>query len=80
MVPEFEEEMNKLKPGEISQPFQTRFGWHIVQVLSRRQHDDTESYLRMQARNQIQQRKSEEETENWLRRIRDEAYVQIVKQ
>ena len=79
-VPEFEEEMNKLKPGEISQPFQTRYGWHIVQVLSRRQHDDTEAYLRTQAHNLIQKRKIEEETENWLRRIRDEAYVQIVPQ
>jgi len=80
MVPEFEEEMNKLKPGEISQPFQTRFGWHIVQVMSRRKFDDTKAYLRLQARNQIQQRKIEEETENWLRRIRDEAYVKLVKQ
>ena len=80
MVPEFQEEMDKLKPGQISQPFQTRFGWHIVQVMSRREHDDTKAYLRLQAHNQIQQRKIEEETENWLRRIRDEAYVQIVKQ
>jgi peptidyl-prolyl cis-trans isomerase SurA len=80
MVPEFEDEMEKLKPGEISQPFQTRFGWHIVQVLSRRKHDDTKAYLRLQAHNQIQQRKIAEETENWLRRIRDQAYVQIVKQ
>ena len=80
MVPEFEEEMKKLKPGEISQPFQTRFGWHIVQVLSRRQFDDTKAFLRLQAHNQIQQRKIEEETENWLRRIRDQAYVKIVKQ
>ena len=80
MVPEFEEVMDKLKPGEISQPFQTRYGWHIVQVLSRRKHDDTQAYLRSQARSQIQKRKIEEETENWLRRIRDEAYVHIVPQ
>jgi peptidyl-prolyl cis-trans isomerase SurA len=80
MVPEFEEVMDKLKPGEISQPFQSRYGWHIVQVLSRRQHDDTQAYLRSQARSQIQKRKIEEETENWLRRIRDEAYVNIVPQ
>ena len=72
--------MDKLKPGEISQPFQTRYGWHIVQVLSRRKHDDTQAYLRSQARSQIQKRKIEEETENWLRRIRDEAYVHIVPQ
>lgn len=80
MVPEFEEAMNKVPPGEISEPFQSRFGWHIVQVLSRRQHDDTDSYLRTQARNLIQKRKVEEETENWLRRIRDEAYVSIPPQ
>lgn len=80
MVPEFEEVMDKLKPGEISQPFQTRYGWHIVQVLSRRQHDDTQAYMRTQAHNLIQKRKIEEETENWLRRIRDEAYVKIVPQ
>lgn len=80
LVPRFEEEMNKLKPGEISQPFQTRYGWHIVQVLSRRKFDDTKAFRRLQAHNQIQQRKIEEETENWLRRIRDQAYVRIVKQ
>lgn len=76
MVPEFEDAMNKLAPGEISQPFDTRFGWHIVQILSRRQHDDTESYLRNQTRNLIQKRKLEVERQNWLRRIRDEAYVE----
>ena len=76
MVPEFEDAMNKLAPGEISQPFDTRFGWHIVQVLTRRQHDDTESYLRNQTRNLIQKRKLEVERQNWLRRIRDEAYVE----
>lgn len=76
MVPEFEEMMNKLEPGEVSQPFDSRFGWHIVQVLSRRQHDDTEGYLRNQTRNLIHKRKLEVERQNWLRRIRDEAYVE----
>lgn len=80
MVPEFEEAMNGVAPGQISEPFQSRFGWHIIQVLSRREHDDTDSYLRTQARNLIQKRKIEEETENWLRRIRDEAYVSIPPQ
>lgn len=77
MVPEFEAEMQKLNPGEISKPFESRFGWHIVQVISRRQHDDTEEFLRNQAREQIRKRKIAEETENWLRRIRDEAYVEF---
>ncbi|VAX14628.1 Periplasmic chaperone and peptidyl-prolyl cis-trans isomerase of outer membrane proteins SurA [hydrothermal vent metagenome] len=75
MVPKFEEEMDKLKPGEISQPFRTQFGWHIVQVVSRRSHDDSKQYRRNQARMVIGKRKAEEATQNWLRRIRSEAYV-----
>lgn len=76
MVPEFEEAMDKLQPGEISQPFESQFGWHIVQVLSRRQHDNTDSYLKNQARQLIYKRKVAEETQHWLRRLRDEAYVE----
>lgn len=76
MVPEFQDEVDKLKPGELSKPFKSRYGWHIVQVLSRRQHDDTEDYLETQARKLIQKRKSAEQTQNWLRQIRDEAYVE----
>jgi len=76
LVPEFQEVMNRLNPGEVSKPFESRYGWHIVQVLSRRDHDDTSNYMRNQARQQIHKRKVEEETENWLRRIRDSAYVE----
>ncbi len=75
LVPQFQTAMDELKPGEISPPFQSQFGWHIVQVMARRNHDDTTTYLRAQARQQIQQRKMSEEMDNWLRRIRDEAYV-----
>ena len=76
MVPRFEEEMNKLKPGEISEPFQTRFGWHIVQVMARRQHDETQKSKRQQARQLIGKRKRDEALQNWLRQIRSEAYVE----
>lgn len=76
MVPRFEEAMNQLKPGEISEPFTTRFGWHIVQVMSRRKHDDTASYERIQASNNIRKRKTDEAIENWLRQLRSEAYVE----
>jgi peptidyl-prolyl cis-trans isomerase SurA len=75
MVPAFEEEMNKLKPGEISEPFMTQYGWHIVQVLSRRKHDNTQQFQRSQAIKLIRKRKTEEAIQDWLRRLRAEAYV-----
>ena len=75
MVPAFEEEMNKLKPGEISKPFLTQFGWHIVQVLSRRKFDNTKQFQRSQAIKLIRKRKTEEAVQDWLRRLRAEAYV-----
>ena len=76
LVPEFVEEMDKLQPGELSAPFKSRFGWHIIQVEDRRQEDNTQEFLAAQARDLIRKRKIEEETENWLRRLRDEAYVE----
>ena len=75
-VPEFQEEMAKLSPGEVSQPFRSRYGWHIIKVIARRQHDDTKTYLRDKIRKQIGQRKTEEAVSNWLRRLRNEAYVE----
>jgi peptidyl-prolyl cis-trans isomerase SurA len=72
----FEEAMSKLRPDEISQPFRSQFGWHIVQVLERRQRDSTEELKRARAFDAIRQRKIEEETQDWLRRLRDEAYVE----
>ncbi len=75
-VPEFEQAMNKLKPGEFSDPFKSSFGWHIMQVIERRQHDNTESVKRAGARSIIHKRKLEEVQQNWLRTMRDEAYVE----
>lgn len=77
LVPEFEEVMNKSAPGEVSEPFRSPFGWHILQVVERRQHDNTEESRLNQARNALRQRKIEEQTELWLRNLRDEAFVEI---
>jgi peptidyl-prolyl cis-trans isomerase SurA len=77
LVPEFEEAMNNLKPKQLSDPVQSQFGWHLIQVLERQESDDTAELLKKQAQDEIFKRKVEEETELWLRRIRDEAYVEI---
>jgi len=77
MVPPFEKAMNETPEGVISEPFQTRFGWHILEVLGHRNHDDTEQFKRNNARQQLFERKVAEEEELWLRRLRDEAYVDI---
>ena len=76
LVPKFEEVMDQLEIGEISQPFDTQFGWHLLQVLDRREHDDTENIRRTKASEAIRRRKSEEAHQNWLRHLRDEAYVE----
>lgn len=75
MAPEFEAVMNELAEQQLSKPFKSRYGWHIIQVLARRQHDDSAKALRTQAARQIQQRKIEAELQAWLRQLRDEAYV-----
>jgi peptidyl-prolyl cis-trans isomerase SurA len=76
MILRFEEAMSSLGPGEISEPFKTQFGWHVVQVLERRKQNMTEEFNRNRARMEIRQRKIEEELGNWLRQLRDEAYVE----
>ncbi len=76
MVPEFERVMNSLEPGQLSEPFISPFGWHLMQVLERRDHDGTEEVRRAKAREAIRQRKLEEEREAWLRELREEAYVE----
>ena len=75
-VPRFEKVMNSLKPMQISEPFRSQFGWHIMQLLERRQQDETEQLKRKRAEIAIKKRKSDEELQLWLRRIRDEAFVE----
>ena len=68
--------MKSLADNEISEPFQTQFGWHIVQVLGRREVDASEEMLRQRAFNQLQESKADQELELWLRRLRDESYIE----
>ncbi|MFN2348028.1 MAG: peptidylprolyl isomerase [Thioalkalivibrio sp.] len=77
LVPQFEEVMNRLPPGELSEAFLSPFGWHVVEVIERREHDSSRQLMRAQAREIIRDRKREEETELWLRRLRDESYVEL---
>ena len=75
-VPEFNKVIEGLKEGEISEPFHTQFGWHIAQLLGRRQYDTTDEVKRRQAAEAIRASKADEETELWLRRLRDDAFVE----
>ena len=75
-VPKFQEIVDSLDKNQISEPFKSRFGWHIVEVMDKRKHDSTEDAMREAAIAQIRQRKLEEETELWIREIRDESYIE----
>jgi peptidyl-prolyl cis-trans isomerase SurA len=77
MVPEFEASMNETAVGSISNPVNSQFGWHILEVLERREQDMTEEAVQAKAMDYLHQRKYQEELDAWLRRIRDEAYVDI---
>jgi peptidyl-prolyl cis-trans isomerase SurA len=76
-VPEFEEVANNLEPGVVSQPFQTRFGWHILEVVDRRTYDNTEDLKESNCIQRIRNSKLADESELWVRRLRDEAYVDV---
>jgi peptidyl-prolyl cis-trans isomerase SurA len=75
--PAFEEALAGLEPDQISEPFRTQFGWHIVQLLGRRTHDQSDELRRQRVLTALRESKVDEETELWLRRLRDEAYVEI---
>ncbi|MDN7143236.1 peptidylprolyl isomerase [Pseudomonas sp. JQ170] len=77
LVPEFREQMASAPQGEVTKPFQTQYGWHVLEVLGRRATDSTEQAREQQAMNVLRNRKYDEELQTWLRQIRDEAYVEI---
>lgn len=72
----FEDKINSLEIGEISEPFKSEFGWHIVEVTDRRVHDTTDDVMRQRAMLAIRDSKVAEETELWLRQLRDESFVE----
>lgn len=76
-VPDFEKAMLLLKNGEISVPIKTQFGWHIIQVLEHRAQDMTKESTRLKARQEIRARKSEDAYQDWIRELRDRAYVEL---
>ncbi|HLT92890.1 MAG TPA: peptidylprolyl isomerase [Woeseiaceae bacterium] len=76
-VPEFEQVAESMEIGEISEPFRTRFGWHILQVTDRRIYDNTEDLKEQNCIQRVRNSKLAEETELWVRRLRDEAYVDV---
>jgi len=76
-VPEFERAMNALQPGELSPIVQSPFGWHLIEVLERRQQDVTAERQRLLARQAIRERKLDEAVEDWVRQVRDQAYVEL---
>jgi peptidyl-prolyl cis-trans isomerase SurA len=76
-VPEFEQAMANLPLNELSEPVKSRFGWHLIEVLERRSHDTTDEVKRNECARQVRATKAEEERELWLRRLRDQAFVDI---
>ncbi len=76
-VPEFERAMNLLAPGELSQPVQSPFGFHLIEVLDRRVQDVSNERQRAAARQTLRERKRDEAYQDWLRQARDRAYVEI---
>jgi peptidyl-prolyl cis-trans isomerase SurA len=76
-VPEFERMMDKLQPGQISEPVRSPFGWHLIQVVARRTADMSNERKRLAARQTLRERKGEEAFQEWVRQTRDRAYVEV---
>lgn len=77
MVPEFERAMAELKPGEISAPVKSPFGWHLIQVMERRSAAVSAERQRLQARIALRERKADEAFQEWIRQLRDRTYVEL---
>lgn len=78
LVPEFEKTMNSLPLHKVSKPVKTQYGWHLIEVIARRQKDDSEAFKKQQVRQFLQQRKFVEAVQNWQQHLRSQAYINIV--
>ena len=76
-VPQFEKVMNGLNPNEISAPVLSPFGWHVIQVLERKKQDMSKEAARLKARQEIRARKADEAYQDWIRELRDRAFVEL---
>lgn len=77
MPEEIESIAQTLDKGDLSEPFRTQYGWHLLEVLDRRQRDSTDESVRAEAEKSLRQRKIEQETERWIRELRDESFVEV---
>jgi peptidyl-prolyl cis-trans isomerase SurA len=77
MPPAFRQVLQGLAPGQMSEPFRSPMGWHLVELVDTRERTDVEAFQRAQARQALYRRQVEEETQRWLRQLRDQAYVRL---
>jgi peptidyl-prolyl cis-trans isomerase SurA len=77
MPQEMEDVAATLEKGQLSQPFRTQYGWHLLQVLDRRQRETSDTVVRQQAEQTLRQRRMEQETERWIRQLRDETFIEV---
>ncbi|MBV8467866.1 MAG: peptidylprolyl isomerase [Burkholderiales bacterium] len=76
-VPEFEQAMNGMTPGDVSQPIRSPYGWHLIKVIERRDQDVTRDHERLRVRNELRERKADEQYDDWVRQERNRAYIEI---
>ncbi len=78
LVPEFEKKMDTLALNKVSSPVKSKFGWHLIQVLGRKQIDDSDAFQKQKVRQFLQQRKFSEAIQSWQQRLRNDAYVNVI--
>jgi peptidyl-prolyl cis-trans isomerase SurA len=77
LVPSFSRTMNNTEIDEVSKPFESQFGWHILQVLARKDENMASQYQRAIAKNYLRKRKFQDELQNWLQELKDDAYTEV---